>query len=60
MTDVYEICIECGAELPITPEMFVGEITSCPDCGKDYVVEKDDNGDKTLKELNLDGEDFGE
>lgn len=60
MSEQIESCIECGADLTITNEMFVGEIMSCPDCGKDYVVENNEEGDKILKDLNLEGVDFGE
>ena len=44
----------------LSGDLLLGEIVSCPDCGKDYVVEKDESGSIILQELNLDGEDFGE
>lgn len=57
---ITESCIECGASIKVTDDMTIGEIVSCPDCGKDYVIEKDELGSKVLLELNLEGQDFGE
>ena len=53
-------CIECGAEIIIKQEMILGEIINCPDCGIDYVIDINEDGEKTIKELNIEGEDFGE
>ena len=60
MSDLYPQCIECGADIVITHEMILGEIISCPDCGVDYVIEIDEMGEKIIKALNIEGEDFGE
>jgi alpha-aminoadipate carrier protein LysW len=56
---MYE-CIDCGANLVIPNNSFIDEIISCPDCGLDYVIIQDENGIKTLKELTIEGEDWGE
>ena len=32
----------------------------CPDCGLDYVVVEDESGMLQLKELTIEGEDWGE
>ena len=53
-------CIDCGSELQIPKDSLQGEIIGCPDCGLDYVIEFDENGKKQLKELTLEGEDWGE
>ena len=57
---VTQTCSECEAELTIPDDALEGEIIECPDCGLDYVIEKNDNGELYLKELNLEGEDWGE
>lgn len=57
---VRESCIECGGEIRILDENLIGEILSCPECGKDYVIEKNKNGGKIIIELDLEGQDFGE
>ncbi len=33
-------CIECGAELDLAPDLEVGEILVCPDCGAELEVMK--------------------
>ncbi|MBN2335074.1 lysine biosynthesis protein [Candidatus Bathyarchaeota archaeon] len=58
--NITSICVECGAEITMEDDAQKGEITSCPDCGTDYVVELDEKGFKHLTELNLEGEDWGE
>ena len=53
-------CMDCGTALDIPPDSLLGEIIGCPDCGLDYVIENDDSGGKHLKELLIEGEDWGE
>jgi hypothetical protein len=53
-------CIECEGVLDIPENSQKGDIFSCPDCGTDFVVEINDNGEKVVKELNLEEEDWGE
>jgi alpha-aminoadipate carrier protein LysW len=53
-------CIDCGLNLEIPDDALEGEIIGCPDCGLDYVVSKDEDGTVSLKELILEGEDWGE
>jgi predicted RNA-binding Zn-ribbon protein involved in translation (DUF1610 family) len=53
-------CIECGGTLDVPKECEKGDIFSCPDCGVDYVIELDEEGNKQVKELNLEEEDWGE
>ena len=53
-------CIECGAELKIPEDATKDDIISCPECGIDYVIEVDETGTMTLKQLNLEEEDWGE
>ena len=31
-------CLECGAELDLAPDVEVGEIVVCPDCGIELEV----------------------
>ncbi len=56
MTDY---CIDCSATLEVPADALNGELISCPDCGLDYVVEEE-NGKKALKQLTVEGEDWGE
>ena len=60
MTILSERCVECYTEIIISDDYEQGEIIECPDCGAEYVVEFDENGNKTLVVLNLEGEDWGE
>lgn len=56
---VLERCIECDTEIIILGDYEQGQIIECPDCGTEYVVEHDVNGNKILVQLNLEGEDWG-
>ncbi len=53
-------CMDCGAGLEVPNDSLSGEIIGCPDCGLDYVIETDESGSKQLKELLIEGEDWGE
>jgi alpha-aminoadipate carrier protein LysW len=53
-------CTDCGGMIDIPEDVLIGEIISCPDCGLDYVVEADESGLLILKELTIEGEDWGE
>lgn len=55
-----ENCIDCSAPLEVPYDSLDGEIIGCPDCGLDYVIEIDDKGNKHLKQLTVEGEDWGE
>lgn len=54
------VCIDCEALIEVPEDAVPGEIVSCPDCGLDYVVEKSESGQLVLKELEIEGEDWGE
>jgi alpha-aminoadipate carrier protein LysW len=54
------MCIDCGRDVEIYDDVLSGEIISCPDCGLDYVVEVDKSGLFHVKELTIEGEDWGE
>jgi len=53
-------CVDCKALIEMPEDAIPGEIVSCPDCGLDYVVEEDESGMLVLKELMIEGEDWGE
>jgi alpha-aminoadipate carrier protein LysW len=53
-------CIDCDAEIEMKNDAVNGEILSCHDCGMDYVVIIDGTGSQLLKELAIEGEDWGE
>ena len=55
-----ENCIDCNAPLEMSSDVLDGEIISCPDCGLDYVMEIGEDGSKELKQLTVEGEDWGE
>ena len=55
-----EHCIDCSAPIELPLDSLEGEIVGCPDCGLDYVVTFGDQGNKHLKQLSVDGEDWGE
>ncbi|UCE15246.1 MAG: lysine biosynthesis protein LysW [Candidatus Bathyarchaeota archaeon] len=53
-------CPDCDAELEIHKGIILGEIMSCPSCGLELEV-REINGDCVkLKELKIEGEDWGE
>jgi alpha-aminoadipate carrier protein LysW len=53
-------CTDCGGVVDFPDDCLVDEIISCPDCGLDYVVVEEESGLLTIKELTLEGEDWGE
>ena len=53
-------CIDCSAPLEVPINTQNGEIISCPDCCLDYVIEIGEEGLKQLKQLTIEGEDWGE
>jgi alpha-aminoadipate carrier protein LysW len=56
---IYE-CKDCGASVEIPSDALQDEILSCIDCGLDYVIDVDPSGVIQLKELAIEGEDWGE
>ena len=54
------LCTECGSEVEVNDNVIDGEIISCPICGVDHVVIVDSSGLISLKELTIEGEDWGE
>jgi DNA-directed RNA polymerase subunit RPC12/RpoP len=60
MLKTLQTCSECLAEFGVANDFEEGEVFTCPDCGMDYVIETDEKGKKVLKELILEGEDWGE
>jgi alpha-aminoadipate carrier protein LysW len=53
-------CVDCGASIEIPEDVLQGEILGCGDCGMDYVISIEENGEILLKELMIEGEDWGE
>ena len=53
-------CTECGSEVKVDNNVVDGEVLSCPVCGLDHVVKIDASGNISLKELAIEGEDWGE
>ena len=53
-------CPDCDAEIEVQDDVMKGEILSCPSCGLELEV-TDNKGDSgELKELGIEGEDWGE
>jgi alpha-aminoadipate carrier protein LysW len=53
-------CPDCDAELEIPEDVIQGEILSCPSCGLELEVTKIQGESVELKELGIEGEDWGE
>jgi lysine biosynthesis protein LysW len=53
-------CVDCGGNIDLPEDYMSNEIVGCPDCGLDYVVVEDTSGMLHLKELTIEGEDWGE
>ena len=53
-------CVDCGGSVKLHDDYLPSEIIGCPDCGLDYVIELDTSGHVQLKELTIEGEDWGE
>ena len=53
-------CTDCGGVIDLPDDCLVNEIICCPDCGLDYVIIEEESGLLTIKELTLEGEDWGE
>jgi alpha-aminoadipate carrier protein LysW len=53
-------CPDCDAELEIPEDVMQGEILSCPSCGLELEVTQIKGESVELKELGIEGEDWGE
>jgi alpha-aminoadipate carrier protein LysW len=53
-------CPDCDAEIEVPEDVMKGEILSCPSCGLELEVTKNDDECIDLKELGIEGEDWGE
>jgi alpha-aminoadipate carrier protein LysW len=53
-------CPDCDVDLDVPTDTTKGEILSCPGCGLELEVESVDKGKVNLKELVIEGEDWGE
>ena len=52
-------CSECDAQINVPDDVVSGEIVTCPDCGLNYEVVKNEDG-VTFKPAESIGEDWGE
>jgi len=53
-------CLDCSAEIRIPDDAIDGEIVTCPDCGLELQVKKDQAGTVELVEVTKEKEDWGE
>ena len=53
-------CPDCDAEIEVQDDVMKGEILSCPSCGLELEVTENKGDCVELKELGIEGEDWGE
>ena len=53
-------CPDCDAEIEVPQDVMKGEILSCPSCGLELEVTENKGDSVELKELGIEGEDWGE
>jgi alpha-aminoadipate/glutamate carrier protein LysW len=53
-------CPDCDAEIEVPDDVMKGEILSCPSCGLELEVTITTEDCVELKELGIEGEDWGE
>jgi alpha-aminoadipate carrier protein LysW len=53
-------CPDCGAEFDAPQDASPGEIVSCPDCGLELEIKSIKGDVVEVKELAVEGEDWGE
>lgn len=53
-------CPVCEGNIEIPFDAIHGEIVSCPDCGSMFEVDSVDEGRISLKQVEVQGEDWGE
>ncbi|MDH4221358.1 MAG: lysine biosynthesis protein LysW [Candidatus Bathyarchaeota archaeon] len=53
-------CHDCDTEFEIPKDVVVGEIVTCHSCGLEFEIKQVESDVITLKELIVEGEDWGE
>jgi alpha-aminoadipate carrier protein LysW len=53
-------CPDCDTEIEVPDDVMKGEIISCPSCGLELEVTEIKGDSVELKELGIEGEDWGE
>ena len=53
-------CPDCDAEIEVANDVMKGEILSCPSCGLELEITENTGDCVELKELGIEGEDWGE
>ncbi len=53
-------CPDCDSELDLSGEVMQGEILSCPICGLELEIVEINGNSVELRELLIEGEDWGE
>jgi len=53
-------CPDCDAEIEVLDDVMKGEILSCASCGLELEVTENKSDCVELKELGIEGEDWGE
>ncbi len=53
-------CLECTAEIKVPDDAIDGEILTCQDCGTSFELDISQAGEKSIKQAETVGEDWGE
>jgi len=53
-------CPICEGDIEVPADAIAGEIVSCPDCGTTFEVSSINGSEVVLKEIETQGEDWGE
>ncbi|MEM1538619.1 MAG: alpha-aminoadipate/glutamate carrier protein LysW/ArgW [Candidatus Nezhaarchaeales archaeon] len=53
-------CPECDGEINVPEDVVVGEIISCPDCGREYEVYEVSPNGVSIRPAEVEGEDWGQ
>ncbi|MGB9758468.1 MAG: alpha-aminoadipate/glutamate carrier protein LysW/ArgW [Thermoproteota archaeon] len=54
------ICPQCEGNIEVPSDAIPGEVVSCPDCGATFEVDAIDGNKVSLKQIETQGEDWGE
>lgn len=57
---IIAICPQCEGSIEVPSDAIPGEVVSCPDCGATFEVDAIDGNNVSLKQIETQGEDWGE
>jgi len=53
-------CPVCEGQIEVPADAIPGEVVSCPDCGSTFEIDSIDGSKVSLKQIETQGEDWGE